>query len=731
VVIGDWLPTTTTTNCDPTSSRGIGATLMRTKPFLHNGTMRSTAAAARGQPLSWIWPAAHQIQEFAGVLWAGRTPLLFGLRLWASVCLALWVAYWLELDNAYWAATFAAIVCQPSLGASLRKASHGMVGTIVGAVAIVVLSAAFPQSRAVFLLGLALWGAACCLTATLLRNYASYAAALAGYTAAIIAADELGNLGGTDGQVFMLAITRATEICIGIVSAGIVLAGTDFGSARRRLTEQFASALAEVGAGFLRALTLPGSMQAATRSARRGLIRRVTGLDSAVDEAIGESSEICYRSDTLQHALDGLFTALAGWSMIANHMAQLSDEKGREDAAEVLKCIPPELQSALAEGKASTWITGAPRLRAASEAAAHALVALPASTPSLRLLADRAAGALASLSHALNGVALLNDPMGGLPRSHTKKLRVPDLLPALVNALRALITIGAVSLFWIVTVWPGGALAIAFAAMNVILFSPRGDLAPTAATSFLLGTILTSVLAAIVKFALLPQLDTFTGFSLALGLVLVPLGALAAQPWQTAVFSAAIINFFPILSPANQMTYDTVQFYNSALAINVGVTAAVLGMVLLPQLSPAYRTGRLLTLSLRDFRRLAIRPSIPSVDEWIGHVSVRLAVLPDKAEPLQFAQMVTALSAGAEIIRLRSLASRFGFGTDLNPALCALAQGRNQAAIAQLAEADRVLAAPDSAGIDPEAAVRARASICLLSETLSRHAAYFDAEAPR
>ena len=51
---------------------------------------------------------------------AAGPPLLFGLRLWASVCLALYVAFWLELDNAYWAGTTAAIVRQPSLGASLR-----------------------------------------------------------------------------------------------------------------------------------------------------------------------------------------------------------------------------------------------------------------------------------------------------------------------------------------------------------------------------------------------------------------------------------------------------------------------------------------------------------------------------------------------------------------------------------------------------------------------------------
>ncbi len=35
-------------------------------------------------------------------------------------------------------------------------------------------------------------------------------------------------VGGLNGQVFMLALDWAGEICIGIVSAGIVLAGTDF-----------------------------------------------------------------------------------------------------------------------------------------------------------------------------------------------------------------------------------------------------------------------------------------------------------------------------------------------------------------------------------------------------------------------------------------------------------------------------------------------------------------------
>src|ERR1700722_15387343 len=180
----------------------------------------TTSVAAPG------WPDARRL---ASALRSATPALLFGLRLWAAVCLALYIAFWLQLDNPSWAGTSAAIVCQPSLGASLRKGWFRLIGTVVGAVAIVVLTACFPQDRVGFLLGLALWGAACGLVATLLRNFAAYSAALAGYTAAIIASDELGATGGANGEAFMLAITRASEICIGIICAGAVLVGTDLG----------------------------------------------------------------------------------------------------------------------------------------------------------------------------------------------------------------------------------------------------------------------------------------------------------------------------------------------------------------------------------------------------------------------------------------------------------------------------------------------------------------------
>ena len=203
-------------------------------------------------------PSGTALSRAGSMLGRWAPALLYGVRLWAAVCLALFVAFWLELDSPSWAGTSAAIVCQPVLGASLRKGWFRLVGTVVGAIAAVVLSACFPQSRAGFLLGLALWGGVCALVATLLRNFASYAAALAGYTAAIIAGDELGAVGGANGDAFNLAVARGTEICIGIVCAGLVLAMTDLGGARRRLATLLASLSADIAGGLMRALQVTG-----------------------------------------------------------------------------------------------------------------------------------------------------------------------------------------------------------------------------------------------------------------------------------------------------------------------------------------------------------------------------------------------------------------------------------------------------------------------------------------
>jgi uncharacterized membrane protein YccC len=669
--------------------------------------------------------------------WAGRAAavrewarpavpaLLFGLRLWASVCLALYIAFWLQLDTPSWAGTSAAIVCQPHLGASLRKGWYRLIGTAIGAIAIVAMTACFPQNRAAFFLVLALWGAGCALVANLLRNFAAYSAALAGYTVAIIASDQLGTVGGLNGDAFMLAITRASEICIGIVCAGVVLAGTDLGGARRRVASLLAALSTEIASRFAGTLADHGAEFEQTQALRRELLRQVIALDPMIDEALGESSELRYHSPVLQNALDGLVMTLANWRTVAVVLAQSPQERSRQEAAALLAEMPDQLRST--EDAAARWIAAPVRVLRACEAAVRRLVSLPAATPSLRLLADQAADALAGISQALIALALLvADPARPMaPVAGRRRLRIPDWLPPLVNAGRAFVVIGLAELFWIVTAWPGGANAITFAAIIVILFAPRADQAYATAIGFMIGSVLTVAVVATLLFAALPNVETFVTFGLIIACVLIPVGTALALQWQPAIFTGMVTVFVPLLAPANPMTYDPQQYYNTAMTIMAGAGAAALSFRLLPPLSPAYRTRRLLTATLRDMRRLATDPLPNTPREWEQRMYARLALLPDQAEAIERSWLIAALSVGRKIIQLRHLCHRFDANSDLRAALEAVARGDGETATARLAGVDAALTSRPG-----EAALRARGLILAISYALAQHAAYFDAGAP-
>jgi uncharacterized membrane protein YccC len=260
-----------------------------------------------------------------------------------------------------------------------------------------------------------------------------------------------------------------------------------------------------------------------------------------------------------------------------------------------------------------------------------------------------------------------------------------------------------------VTAWPGGASAIAFGAIAVLLFAPQADRASAAAARFIIGVLVATVAAAIIKF-----------------------GALLAQPWPTLtpMFTAMTGLFVAVLAPLNHETYDTAQFYNSSLEIFAGLGTAMLAFRLLPPLSPAFRTRRLLILTLRDLRRLARRSGKAEPTDWQGLVYGRLAVLPPTASFDDGSWLLGALAFGEVLIQLREIAGPAGFGDDFGTVCDAVARGDSAFAVAALARLDRDLAARSGGGGERALYPHARAGILAIAEALAQYPAYFDAKAP-
>jgi uncharacterized membrane protein YccC len=199
-----------------------------------------------------------------------------------------------------------------------------------------------------------------------------------------------------------------------------------------------------------------------------------------------------------------------------------------------------------------------------------------------------------------------------------------------------------------------------------------------------------------------------------------------AQPWNTALFVPIAANFIPILGPANQMSYNTIQFYNTALAIVAGCAVGAMSFRLIPPLSPQFRSQRLLALSLRDLRRLATDP-IQRHRSWEERLYSRIVALPGGAEPVQRAVLVTSLTVGGSFIALQQAAPQLGFAGEFEAALRHFGSGDCSAMMPQLEAADRRLAA--LADRDDLAVMRARGQLLALRDALSDHRAYFESGA--
>lgn len=651
---------------------------------------------------------------------AAGPALLYGLRLSTAVCLALFVAFYLQLDNPSWAGTSAAIVCQPILGASLRKGLFRAIGTVVGATMAVVLTGIFPQSRTGFLMGMALWMAACAFGGTLTRNFAAYAFALSGYTLAIIAGDSI----SAPGHVFELAIARGSEILIGNACATLVMGLSDLGRSREKLYGTLEGLARDVLFDFTTVLRGAGARLTDGPGLRRALLGRIAALDPLIDQAIGESPELRHRQPVLRAAMAGLFSALSGWRIAEAHLASLPPEDARHEAQAVAEVLPERWRSAVSS---SPGIEAPSDFRADRHEdldAVRRLAGMGAASVSQRLLADAVADVALGLTAAVNGLALIRDPAAARDLGHSPGFVVADYLPAVVNAIRVFMAVGAVILFWIVTEWPNGLGALTFTAVTVMLLAPQQERSGPAALGFGIGTMIAACLAAFVDFALLPNHEGFLNLALIMSAVLVPLAALSTVRVLAPYLVAATMNFVPLLGPTNEITFNTLAYYNAALGIVGGCLVGAIALTVIPPVPARLRASRLVDLTFRDLRRMAAGRWTPSPAAWQNRVYARLTAMPESVDPAGGFRVVAALSLGLQVLRLRSMGTAGRLCDTVTAALGGLARGDIDALLAGLDRVDTAcVPEPGRAdgGLDGRLVLRVRTATQVMRDVVRQH----------
>jgi uncharacterized membrane protein YccC len=149
----------------------------------------------------------------------GFREVVFSLNCFIAAMLALWVAFRFDLKNPWWAMVTVYLTSQPLLTGALRaKAVYRLLGTLLGAIAMVVIVPNLVDAPELTTAAISLWVTFCLYGSLLDRTPRAYALVLSGYTAALIGFPSVLNPDG----VFDTAIARAEEIMLGTVCAALV-----------------------------------------------------------------------------------------------------------------------------------------------------------------------------------------------------------------------------------------------------------------------------------------------------------------------------------------------------------------------------------------------------------------------------------------------------------------------------------------------------------------------------
>ncbi|MFS2138331.1 FUSC family protein [Duganella sp. Dugasp56] len=563
--------------------------------------------SAAGGALRWL------AAETAGWFGTEGERWVFVAKAMLASFSALWLAFRLGLDAPYTALATTVILALPSSGMVLEKAFYRFLGTLVGCSAALALVALFPQSPPLLFIGVAVWIALCTGGAAMHRNQQSYSFVLAGYTACMIAVPAI----DAPDHVFTLAITRVTEVGLGIICAAVV---HDVVFPRRHSRTVMRTVEARY-ASFTTFYTQVLEQRLTPAEAE------LTHLKFAADIAALESGRAAAffeadhpRSHTRQlHAFNAAFmTALTTLYTLHRLLHRASG---------VPAGVPVERQQQI-------------DIETAAE------------------LRERFARDIDAFNALYHGLAAEKRQQVSDPGAYT-----PKTPPAIVAAsgFRAGATLLVTAAAWYWLAWPfvGNAILMATIFCALASSSPR----PTALVrQVLIGFLLASPLAFVTEFFLVARANDFTTLIIS-ALPLFAFGAyLISGPRWAGVGIGICMFCATLVVPTNLMRYDVESFISSELSLTMGVAVAYLMFKLI---LPEHTMGQKDHVAAALWREALGACNAPMyrlkrrfdnrVRDLLSQLNAASGPAPGEAARAVVRQGLTLLELGHAVIELRQL----------------------------------------------------------------------------
>jgi uncharacterized membrane protein YccC len=502
---------------------------------------------------------------------------LFVAKTLTAAFLALWIAYRFDIDNARSAMLTVFIVAQPQSGLVLAKSFYRIVGTLFGLVVTIAFLHWFAQARDLYAIAVTLWIGLCVAGAAYFRGFRSYGFLLAGYTTCLIGFPAV----QTPQLIFPIALSRASDVLIGILCAGVV---SDL-VLPQQLSRTIVTVVRARFRDFLQFTrhALRGELSDAELEERQHhFVEDALALETLRAAAYFENPEVRVRDQRLR-----LFNVEFMAASTAMHgLHRWMERMRREQRNAVLDAMAPlyRLLSVVLQRDGQPPATAAE----ARDAAPRLAVLLPKLKQHAQTAADRVGQAdrldfacatdllqrfAAALHDYTEAYGSLATPGARTPRRAPAFTPHVDPLAAAIVGLRAMVALSIVTLFWIRTAWPDGPFAALIAAVVCALFAQSPQ--PTAAVRQM-GTGFVCGFLAMIPYDLivLPQLDGFAMLTASLTPILMLSCWMMTQPRVAGIGTGFNLMFVISSVPANGAANDVVAAINGGLAQVLGVAVA-------------------------------------------------------------------------------------------------------------------------------------------------------------
>lgn len=531
-----------------------------------------------------------------------KTDLIFAVKTFIAMMLALYFAFVLDLTYPMWAAGTVIVVAQPYTGMVSSKALYRLLGTVTGGIVAIVLTPRFIDMPILFTCILSIWVGFCLYISLLDRTPRSYAFMLAGYTTVMVACSSIYNI--DTHSVFDMALSRVLEISLAVICSAVVSATIFPMHLGAQLQQRVQKMLDDSRDVFSRIFT--------DQQHSQDYMRLLGSIARDTSDLHGLAVHLAYEHGELRGMTKPLQELLHQQSMVVANLVSMSERIFQLD--QINQSYRPRLiqlhQDVIRFLRSQTHIEEQ-QLNALPmnfEQDFNELNALI--EPKQQVMMD---ALKMDVRHFMQNVMAVKMLWQLIQRGEK---RIPTTIASLTTqypslhrdhgiAVRSSIAAGvatAVSfLLWIYSGWHAGYMMAQLSAVSACILSMLDNPIP-ALKLFIRGAILASILTIFYAFVVMPEVHTFWQLAVVLAPLTIYFASMFPTPMLMGLALPLLINFIMGLGLQNRYATDPITMIDVSLAGVAGPIISILAIYFIRAMTPEMTVKRILGLHYRALR---------------------------------------------------------------------------------------------------------------------------------